>query len=551
MELALFLVLLFSVFSFAAVELWSVAIAQISFFAIFARALKKSGRCDFVSYKTILPAVILVAVVGLAQYFNEIPVNWPKTFLPFTVWKAHTAQAIILWMSYAALLWSAPQIIKTPAQFRRALWVIFSAGVGMSLLGILQKTNPSAIYGLREIAQGATAFGPFVNKNNAADFLLMSFMAGAGIFLSRFSQIYKYHSRARIFDFFSAQLLVFVMLGITAYAILKTGSRGALHGLMFSACVTAFLLSFSKRIRSRLPAIFMGALLLGYGLFLFQNKIMLGIKPNAAIDNSVQVRLSLYKSGLYMLGDFPMFGSGLGAFSDGFALYQEKSVDGIVEHAHSDWLELALEVGLVGIALYLAGFILMIRYSLKKWRNCPSAEVFFLAGGILSGILACLFHNIADFGLQIPAIAFTFYFLLGLLSCGPVEYGKSEDYSNYTADTEIKPSFAKKYIFPALAYLLMVACLPPVLGWYYNLRAKNAPPEQKPALYAKALSWQEEPRYAVRLGASYYNLAVKNPQKSREFLQEGYKSIEPYIPRLPADKNFLRLKENILFYIRD
>ncbi|NNN05500.1 MAG: hypothetical protein HKL90_06335 [Elusimicrobia bacterium] len=58
-------------------------------------------------YRTFLPSVLLLLLLGLLQLLNPRPINDPASLLPFTADRAATAQTLLLWSSYAALLWAA------------------------------------------------------------------------------------------------------------------------------------------------------------------------------------------------------------------------------------------------------------------------------------------------------------------------------------------------------------------------------------------------------------------------------------------------------------
>ncbi len=49
--------------------------------------------------------------------------------------------------------------------------------------------------------------------------------------------------------------------------------------------------------------------------------------------------------------DFLPLGSGLGTFMDVFARYQAGTVSGFVDHAHNDYAEALLELGLPGVVV--------------------------------------------------------------------------------------------------------------------------------------------------------------------------------------------------------
>jgi len=548
MEIFLLLSLVFAPLAFASVEPWALAILQISTFSAAIFLLKRPRPFYYaLTNKSLLLSILAVAFLGLFQAISENPINAPSMLL-FTTWRPATLNAVLLWFFYAAVLFSVPQIIKTPGQLKRLMWTVFGMGVFISLFGMLQKTGENTmVYGLRLVK--GEPFGPYVNRDHAALFLIMSAMAGVGIFFSGFRNLLVHQSRKRFFDLAAIQFLKAVMLCAVVYGVIKTGSRGGLHSLVVAAAVMAFIsTSFIKLKVPRFAArTFIVLFIAGYGVLLYNNRILLGF-DNGTLVNSVTMRFSMYKSGFEMFKDFPFFGSGLGAVEHGFPYYQRQNW-GLVRHVHSDWLELFLQVGLFGGLIYLVGLILALRKFFRIWTKCPSFTVKSLYGGGVGAVLAASLHNLVEFGSQMPANALFFYVLIGALASKPAaESGKFR----YDSETEEEDAPLKRSIAlpaAAAACLMMFFTIPSVIGWWYNFRAKGIPYEKKVIYRAGALEWDPSPRYAFRLGADYYNQALKNRSEAYDLFDKSLQTIEPYLRRVPVNSNLTMLKNNLLYQL--
>ena len=109
------------------------------------------------------------------------------------------------------------------------------------------------------------------------------------------------------------------------------------------------------------------------------------------------------------------FGSGLGSFRNVYSLYEqpEKVTDVYVVHAHDDYLEIALELGVAGIILMLA---FLAWWAAAVWRAWRSAEggPFARAAAIASA--AVLVHSLVDFPLRTAGIAVCFALCLAFLA---------------------------------------------------------------------------------------------------------------------------------------
>src|SRR5680860_557131 len=134
MGILLLISLVFAPLAFAAVEPWAFVPLYALYF-IGAAVLYAKGGGDYKNpvYKNLLPAVVLVALIGLLQAMRQAPINGPTPFV-FTVWRLSTVNAVILWLFYAAVMYCTAKIIKTPAQLQRLLWVVFGMGVFIALM---------------------------------------------------------------------------------------------------------------------------------------------------------------------------------------------------------------------------------------------------------------------------------------------------------------------------------------------------------------------------------------------------------------------------------
>jgi O-antigen ligase len=130
-------------------------------------------------------------------------------------------------------------------------------------------------------------------------------------------------------------------------------------------------------------------------------------------DVSLGGRLEEYRAALHLWTRFPVTGTGLGTFRDGFPLVQTPSLQGSWWHPHCDFLEVLVTAGLVGAALLAVGLWAVARQALRVLRSGNRSEDR-AAGLAACGLLVSLgVHESLDFGLTLPANAVTAAILLG------------------------------------------------------------------------------------------------------------------------------------------
>ncbi len=409
-EALLLSALVFAPLAFGATEAWSRAILEALLFSLAAATFlsRRGGRGEpgpFLTDKTLLPAVLALWALGAAQWLNFRPYQFPAVWAPFTVSRADTGRALLLWAAYACLLWSAPRVLARPDARRRLLWTIFGLGALIAVIGIAQQgQGNTAYYGLRHVRWG-DPFGPFANRDHGAAFLVMCAFTGAGLFASRLSQISRLRTLGQKSDLAASQTAVLFLLGVVLAGVLAAKSRGAFNSLFLSAGLAGAYWLWRARRAARLwaaPALL--AAVLGYALFLIRHPIYFG-NLTGTPDSSTAWRLSMYRSGLRLLADFPLWGVGLGAVRRVFPAYQDPLVVGQVLHVHSDWLEAALELGLAGIALLAAGLTAFAAGALRRLSAEPSRSARLISTGLLCAAGSFLLHEAVDFPGAIPGDA--------------------------------------------------------------------------------------------------------------------------------------------------
>lgn len=133
-------------------------------------------------------------------------------------------------------------------------------------------------------------------------------------------------------------------------------------------------------------------------------------------DANGEVRSQIWRETIPLLRAFPLTGCGLGTFESAFLRYKHVAPMFIVDYAHNDYLQVLVELGIVGFALGLA---LVWRISSRVVRvalfhkESPGWE---LALGLAGGMAALLLHSLTDFNLYIPANAMTLAWICGLAS---------------------------------------------------------------------------------------------------------------------------------------
>lgn len=129
----------------------------------------------------------------------------------------------------------------------------------------------------------------------------------------------------------------------------------------------------------------------------------------------------------------PLLGWGLNSFADLYSVFQPVSLNLLFDKAHNTYLELAMDVGIpAALALLLAVAIVAARCA--KGFASRSRDREFAMLGVAATVLVAI-HSLADFSLQIPGMACTYFALLGV--------AWNQSWSSRTASRKSKTSLAK------------------------------------------------------------------------------------------------------------
>ena len=109
-------------------------------------------------------------------------------------------------------------------------------------------------------------------------------------------------------------------------------------------------------------------------------------------------------------------GSGLGSFAAVYPGFQPAGLQGFVNHAHNDYIQLLMECGLLAVVLAGLAVALVARQAARLVRRARAVGLdapALLQASCGLGLLAVLLHSWVDFNLRIPANALSAAFLLG------------------------------------------------------------------------------------------------------------------------------------------
>ncbi len=189
-------------------------------------------------------------------------------------------------------------------------------------------------------------------------------------------------------------------IAIMVFAMLFSLTRNAWIGTMAGAMTLAVLRKPVLAIA--LPAIVL--VILAVSPSNVQDRVGSIFNPQ---DSTNKERLLLWKAGAKIVADYPLFGVGQNSFPLVYKKYRSPDVlEPHISHLHNNFLEIAVERGVLGLISWTTIFVMALWVMLKAWRRQkedPETKMSITAGagGILAFLTAGFFeYNFGDSEVQ-------------------------------------------------------------------------------------------------------------------------------------------------------
>lgn len=374
-----------------------------------------------------VPAEWWTALPGHEAYARALEVAGATGgWRPITLHAAATQYSWLALIPCVAVFFMVQRLERR--QVRRLVVIFLAVAVCEAVLGIMQlgAARGSAV-NLGNPYGGGAASGTYVNKNHFAALMAMALPVVLAVWALQMvpvrdphGEVMREHPRnadAKL----AVRILFSILVAILLVALLMTRSRaGIASGLLAFALASLGLVwkAGSRQARAALGVVAAVALLLG--AYVGLTPVLERFAPDEfsmQYEGRVQLGLATLRAAL----DFLPLGSGLGTFADVFRRYQVDRLTGFIDHAHNDYAELFLELGVAGLAvLALLGAAYLMRWrELARGRLSRRLGFVQFAAGL--GMLAMIVHAAFDFNFHIPANAIYFSFLAGVFFFTPGE----------------------------------------------------------------------------------------------------------------------------------
>lgn len=273
------------------------------------------------------------------------------------------------------------------------------------------------------LAFALRATGPFVNPDHFANYLAMVLPLALVAALLRIDLVPRaLASPVRM----ASMAIAFLVLCAIVLSLSRGGwisaalSVGALVAMFFAQPENrrAAFARYADTRTLRWVALAAGGLFV-FALMLIgpQGRSLTDVRLAETVSTglSLSERGMLYRRTLAMIGDFPLFGVGMGAWGELFTRYVSPPWSQFFYYrdAHNDYVQFAAESGLIAL-LALGWLFWRILGRIGRAMRAGDPRKWPLLAAVVAAVIATALHELIDFNLHVPANAVLLAVLLGL-----------------------------------------------------------------------------------------------------------------------------------------
>jgi O-antigen ligase len=371
----------------------------------------------FLAFQVLPLPAALVRLIAPASYgFREqyAPGFGRMKFMTLSIAPSATVAAGLFLAALFILGFLVLRTVGRGREIRTALAVLVGSGAFQALYGLFELTrdDPRILF-YKKVFSPESVTGTFVNRNHFSGYLEMIIPLALGLAVARMN------------------MMTFGIKGIREKLLLWTSKGLLLNVLILAAAVLMSLAVVLSNSRSGLVVLaFMVFLFLGFSVAAFSRTgfrqpwigktvrwtflcvtvlaLSVGIGSTIrrfALDDLLhEDRPQYWANTVRIIGDFPLFGTGLGTFAAAYGAYEETSASEMqLVHAHNDLLEYAAELGVVGAVLLWGAVLALAVSAYRVWRLRRNPQARALALGGIVSLAGAGLHAVTDFNLHIPA----------------------------------------------------------------------------------------------------------------------------------------------------
>jgi len=356
-----------------------------------------------------LPAAIVHIVSPHAAAFREqFTLSAPGAWMPLTIDRASTLWALAV-VAGVAIVFLASRALLEIGGTRMVIRGVSATGLVLAALALAQDATAHGLiyWRWKPIEEGAPPFGPFVDRNHFATWVVLAIPLCLG-YLVAHAEAHRHRAlrgaswhRAIVHALDARAIWLTSSVGLMLVALVASLSRSGLVGLAVALVTGWFLRAARPGARAGERWIGVAAAL---GLVAAAARVnpmtvvhRFGAAGTAAID-----RLTIWRATIPIVRDFWAVGTGAGTFETAMLIYQQPGSAFRINAAHNHYLQAAAEGGVLLVAAAAFAAVAFVRAAIARLREDRSG-MYWMRAGALSGLAGVAAQSLWETGLTTPA----------------------------------------------------------------------------------------------------------------------------------------------------
>lgn len=327
----------------------------------------------------------------------------------FSSHKPFAFEGVFMLLTYITAYYITLASVRTRKQQRILVYVIISTALMLSVIGILKRFDLTPLtwwiypdVGLGHASNSVT--GTYVNRNHLAGFLEMAIPMLMILFITR---------QRTIETKLGLIFLVLFLLTTQAFTLSRGGWISTINAIVFIAAV----LLTQKNFVHKKVILTIGAGIVIISLFILASlpvvERITTLTQQDPTDN-ISGRMRCWQGVVNQIKDNPFTGTGPDTFTVAYPAWQIPGNAVLRRYAHNDYLHFISETGILFIPVLIFTLFCFFRSGFEKLKS-QSRQTKGFALGAMAAIFAILIHSFSDFNLNIPANAFVFTVIAGII----------------------------------------------------------------------------------------------------------------------------------------
>ncbi len=379
-----------------------------------------------------LPAALWTALPGraeLAEAMTLAGVTPPAA--PISLFSDATAFALFGFLPViAAFTLSASTNLR--AHLRVLAFLVAGIAAASVFLGVAQViTGANSEFYLYEVTGRGAPVGLFANQNHQATFCLMALpllAAKAGDVRVNWETGERDHGKVLIL----ASAAIVATLGV-----IIAGSVAGYTLLGPVIVASLLILRGSRKGQGGLAAPLVAVVVLGVLGWLAANSPVLTDLGITSLEGGAGSRPDIFARTIEAIWTYFPFGSGVGSFREAYPRFEDVAAvtTTFMNNAHNDYLEVAMEMGLAGMAILVGGLALYAVMSWRAWTKTGSEARLQKAASI--ALAVPLLHSLVDYPMRAPGLGVLAAVCAGVLVATTHKPSKARDEADGPAHKQL------------------------------------------------------------------------------------------------------------------